>query len=1444
MNKTKGLNLNILGTNGSGQFGVIPLRVQADNGTYLPHETSWNSTISDNILINVTQSNNVSINFRDYSSNYYDYFYSLNRGQNYMSYNLDSSWYVDMVDSLDDIAVVGTREWTSTEKFSQTPNTYADPATLPKSFFMGKYYFTPNLIDKSLVSYQFTCGSLYVDSSNGGVIIAFPGAGVGVTVNYPIPQGQSLVTINLGCWLPSQAPTIAGFYGYGAFGPTNPQIITQPSVGCGECSIYDKVEAGTFDNIQTIATNKYINGTYAGYDKNKYYFSACSTSGSNTYVTPICITNSYVDTIHNQPFRFLKVDYQDTYTPIVEEILDFSDIFLEVTYQPDITGIVSSVQYAGIPSGQHVISYKFGGFYEDTDFVNKYVKTYDKIPEENKNKLFDEDGYTYFFVRKKAYDIVWSQTQPPQIAEFFNYDMYLSSYIIPTGQSNNIDFTSLYGNITYGRNKYNVSAAAIIPYDSAYISPAETGIRNGILSTKSIKYVNFPNCGKVDIYTKKTGSITAVTNNTITSSGHGLITGDQIKITCGLGSSSGISDINGFRYISGVNTDSFKVYFDSNLQTPANISGLKTVSGVSWVATSPTNWNYKHTVYSPNGKNGYGYYPSLRTVSETGVNGKDMFARAIETSSQESGITRPQFYLDGKVSWNNFYPFNRIGTDQSTSEAVVNGNKFGSDCRIKKLSDNQYLLIVGEPGAETSFKIFDDYIVQQQLNKNPQLNLPTPINKYVIPPYLPYGRVHFYKITKEPYSIEYLTSTSAPNNPWAAYESANLQYKRSGYTTTNYTIDLPTVKNIYNNTSNNYWLGARYYSWNKNYLYNPTYGLNLPDQNSYPNEFGFVDSFGKSVDMEIVGYSGYCAATTTVKSAGFTTASRLTNLDAVFNTFTYNTTGNVCANFTGIVSQTPYISASEQSQIDELSQYGNNICVNNGTIAVGWPAESRGQEYIYLYNRSGITYTLKQTLTSPGNNEFGNYFVINNDYLVTNAKSKVDDSGNTTIPLSYLNVFKSDYRTGNYNYIQRISPTVDLGKSTYDGLSSEYYVDTSNLSYDNTSDSSVTLTVDLYGKYDLYNNSLLLRDYNEYAYFVFDGDSRKFKCKTHSKISDNNLLTSFAIVKLAPGTSSTANPNSHGGFTQSLNVLEGSEYSIYSRILSTEYQKLNFLPLTVKTIDGITENSGLYFRVRGAAIYDPRPTGINLYTQGPIPVNTGITLVAKQPDVYASGMNLFMKEYDISDSSINLMIRNQKADKSLTLIVNPRFNNYFPITIKTFTNFKMDENGQIVETDETPIILTTQDNFESLSLFMDNHYTGVPNSSGNFNLYLKTRPYDDYGQAANLTINYPFPESSGSLNLVMNNFSGSSFTQMPLFVYGPDIYSGTEFTGILNLFIHRIIEAAMPLTVYNTYSSGGLDTFVRGAYLSTSGINLYTSGEVYPTEFNNNQTLYVRGTVL
>jgi hypothetical protein len=1430
IDKTTGLNLSIFGSSGVGQFGIIPLRVQADNGTYIPHETTWDASLYGPDLINSVVPNQLNVNIADFSVNKYDYHYGINNGKNYINYDIQSNWYVDNIDISDDIAVVGMKDWVSTEKYtSQYSST--DALISCDNFYNVQINKSDPTVSRpgcSFHTYSVRVQGISLSIGETWDIKYKSCDGSNQTLTVNVTNGyDNTFTIE------SITAITYSIHNGGPYDPEGYVTITVTDLGSTYYPPYYGCGAGTYVKTDPITGSPkcYSNYCYPvdiGMQKTITYINIKNLV--NIFQKPEFLNNRPADNNNLNGYNLQSNSPVGIYWT-AQEFSDYSDVYLKVNYSRGAT-LSDSIVLLNSDTSDYL--YTFGGFLSVSDYMAKCeTLVRSNLPFVTNDALQDSEGYKWY--------IVYRETSGDYLF------ITLSSYIIPSS----IGLSATIGSQDLS-DPYTPNVPAISRYTKIFNQPSDDGsfldpLTDGLFLFQNneiyfdnidvIKIANYPACGKVDIYTKKMGAITAASGNTITSSGHNLITGDQIKITCGLGSSSGITNINGFRYISGVNADKFNIYFDSGLTTPVSTSGLRTVSGVQWVAIGGSAWNYQHTLYSPNGKNGYGFIPQLRTVVESGT-GQTLLSRAIETDIYEptTSLQIPQSYLNSWISWTNFYPFQRLGSDPNAVESLDNGNKFGSDCRIQKLNDNQYIVSVSEPGAEVSFKIFDDYIIQQQTNKNPQNVLPTPQNKFITPTYLPYGKVHFYKITKHPYSIEYINSTGVANNPWSSYESLNQSY-RIGGKIDNYPINLSTVKNVYNNTADNYWLGARYYSWNKVYNFDPTYGIEMPDQTSYPNEYGFVDSFGKSAVFSIQNSGIYCAASTNVKNAGFTTNTRMKYVDATSKTFKYNLQTNSFSDMSGIVNQTNYMTSRASDQISELQNYGLSLDFFNGNLYIGWSATYRGQEYLYIYNNSGINYNLAQTITSLGNNGFGNYFAVDKNFIVADSISTVDDSGNSTQGLSYLNIYQLDPIFGQFYYSHRISPTIDIGK--YSSINPSLYALTSNLSYDGTSDSSATYTIDLYGKYDICNNSIVLRDYYEYAFFTYDGLTKKFKCRNHHRILNDSNNSDMGVIRMQPSSASFIG-SSNGKFIDSLEVLDGFDNVSNTRIISTSYENKKILPLMIKVIEGVS-NTGMYLHTHGKATYS---SGINLYTQGPMPFNTGLNLFAKQPDVYQSGMNLFMKEYDISDANMNLFIRNQKIDENLTLVINPRFNNYFPLTMKTFQNTKVDENGNIVETDETFKTITTQDNFGSLGLIMDSHYTGVPNSSGWFNLSLKTRPYDDYGQGVNLTINYPLPESSGSLDLILNNPSGKSFTDLDLFIYGPDVFTATQASGSMNLFIHRIIEATMPLTVYNTYSSGGLNMYTRGAYINSSGINLFTSGQVYPTQYNDSQPLYVRGTRL
>ena len=1447
----KSLGLSIRGLDGgSGQLNSIPMRVQAETATYIPHRTNWDFTSYQPSINNNNINNKVNIRLNDYSSNYYDYYYNLNQGLNYQSYDVESTWYINDIDMEDDIAVVATKDWTSTEKYIKNY-----PATSGAILHLGEYFnkviFRASGLD-GWGSYQIVVdGTLQAQS---------------FTIVYSIDGNQfsrvclplTYTTIYISC-ANSSAPPIfvnyiggAGLFpptitrtGEGCYAPCNPEnwIPGDPSTDVGDW-VLDPRDT----EMKSLLWNcSYYKGSYMGNYLTTTPTSLCCNISGTRAITPINILSySDFDSFYKASrYTLANNSYEagEATEYYLREVKDFSDIVIEVTYTPDKTGIINNIQYAGLESGNHIKTYNFGGIYKNPDF-SKYITRYNTLDDNNKNQLIDTNGLHWFLVEETSEDCeVTSGPREPystSVMQEINYSIYLSSYIVPTGLNPIVpinDASNLNGDIgRYGKDfNFGSSNTLYYPYLlSSLVLSSGTSI--GISNIKLTKYANFPTCGKVDIYTKKTGSITSITNNTITSSGHGLDTGDSIKITCGLNTSSGITNINGIRYVSGINKDTFNLYFDSAFQTGIKVENLRSVSGITWTANGNSVWKYNHSLYSPQGKNGYGYTQSLRTTYETGVDSSNMFTRAVESSGTDNTYTLPQAYFDGNRSWNNFYPFERMSSDSIIT--MPNGNKFGSDCQISKIGNDTYLLMVTEPGAEVSFKAFEEWsILQTSTTTKPP---PKPENQMVTPKWLPYGKVHFYKIKKNPYEISYLKSVSASGNPWSLYELANTN--PIGYK--NLPVTMDKLRNTYNTSFDDYWLSAIFYAWNKDYKLNSYYNTEIPyrSEDKDQNEFGWLDSFGKSAAFEVVNNKVYVAASTNVKGS---LATRPRNLDSRTKTFVLDITNigtnSVTVAHTGqIVSQhSPNTSIfSTQAQTDEMPRYGNNIDMDEGKLFIGWPSQNRGTEFLYIYNRTSTSgYINPQTLISDGNNGYGDYLVVDNDILVTDKLSDVDDQGNTTVSnLSYLYAYKWDFRSNQYIYSHRISPTVDLTDSRYQNLTTDYYESTANLSYDNTTGNSATLKVNLYGKYDIYDESLVLRDYNEYAYFVYDGLSKKYKPKNHSEASYN--ITEFGTIRMRPSPSSSFIGESTSQFIQPLDVLEGSDSVSFAKIISTSYEYPNSLKLMLKTIEGISSGNTT-LNTRGLEYYRPQPpTGLFLYTQGPLPYASGTTLFFKMPELARSGMTLMVKRPELKESGAKLFIKDKQATSGVTLHMNPVFKYRFPLFMRTFPLETLDESGN-------PIGIEELGYYNDMNtLFISNKHTGVPNASGNSNLYLETYQYEDFGKLANLVIGVDYPSSTSGIDLFINNPSGSSYTNMDLYLSGPEFLSGIPYTASANLFIKRIMDASMPLTVYNTINSSGLDLFIRNANLDSSGISIYTSGQAYPVDFVSSGTLHTKGTIL
>ena len=141
-------------------------------------------------------------------------------------------------------------------------------------------------------------------------------------------------------------------------------------------------------------------------------------------------------------------------------------------------------------------------------------------------------------------------------------------------------------------------------------------------------------CGRVDIFERRSGTITAVDGNKITVTGPlGDSDGfdakllndyDRIKIVSGVNETKKDHPhpINGIKYVKRTDSDTeYYIYNDENLTQETDTSSLRGTDGLLW-AFHPDNsdsgvWRYKTTLFSSNGLNGDGRYGGR--VTEEGV---------------------------------------------------------------------------------------------------------------------------------------------------------------------------------------------------------------------------------------------------------------------------------------------------------------------------------------------------------------------------------------------------------------------------------------------------------------------------------------------------------------------------------------------------------------------------------------------------------------------------------------------------------------------------------------------------------------------------------------------------------------------------------------------------------------------------------------------------------
>ena len=153
-------------------------------------------------------------------------------------------------------------------------------------------------------------------------------------------------------------------------------------------------------------------------------------------------------------------------------------------------------------------------------------------------------------------------------------------------------------------------------------------------------------CGKVDIYVKKHGIVSALLDSSyeeiapsdipkfppvggeaddthiFSSTGHGLKTNDIVEMSGALldyDNHTGAADthpLNGLKYVKVISENIFELYDDKFFKNPVTTVNLRTVDGITWKCVSNNfdsigqSWDYYGTLFSPTGRNGYKFVDS------------------------------------------------------------------------------------------------------------------------------------------------------------------------------------------------------------------------------------------------------------------------------------------------------------------------------------------------------------------------------------------------------------------------------------------------------------------------------------------------------------------------------------------------------------------------------------------------------------------------------------------------------------------------------------------------------------------------------------------------------------------------------------------------------------------------------------------------------------------
>ena len=1436
-------------------------------GVAIPHDTNWDASINSfpleqQAIPGFTNNGDLEFTWKDFSTTKSDTYYDFNKGKLGIDYTISANWGINDAVIVDDIAVVATKDWTSTEKIilntDLTKTFRGHSVYTAKTILWPITYYPITYEEATYYLFEGSWDSNVTGSGDGvgNIVITYVFGGNVTTYTIVVPPGGESDDFSF------SATELDPTYVWEGTGPDPIQGGWPPGYTTYNTTIETPIPPGA------VATP---DGLYYYFPQNGYEIYGPTTKTSN-----IVIPNTHF------LFDMNSIEDKNKFGISKDEYFDYSDIFIEIKYKdiPEDLGASRNLLPSDILSTTYTKTYKFDG----------YV-TYDEFTSPDNNSL------TYL---KNDTDCTWKI--------LINSD---NSYQFGVVLSSFLHWNPLSDDSTYVTNLNNPFGTTFPDYFQASIPISEpevffstaklTDYRvlssflvPNIASITVYKLINFANCGKIEIFTRSEGHIESIANNlTITSTNHGLQTFDRIKITGALSVDLyNKTNLNGIFYVNVITEDTFQICIKKDL-VPLTIQNYKSGTTQWTKVGSSNNWNYNSTIYSPNGKNGYSIKsPQLFQTYEMPVISDDLNERAIvHVADADNGsiygvgeynieiITNnqlnyapknalyPQGYFNGARSWNNFYPFERFANEDETALGVVNGNNFGQCVQLKKYSGNEYILMVTEPGALESYTALERY------NNNKKFN------KKVLPSYMPYGRIHFYKIVKTSNSltIDYLISVSkgwygANPSMWERMELANF-VSRGNLSTPNdkgasYAYLNSERTYIENFFIPEYWDGALYTCWSKDFIYSSTLDIDVPNRDLDvvdTQDFYCADYFGKSADFEIVGSDLYGITSTNVKSAifRFGEGNRLKHTDGLCQYFKINNimtseqsstnNGNFrpptyynIANMTSLVVSSIFEQPEQQKQYKEYMDFGNTVILNNKKFVIGWKSSFREYEtlYYYTHNISSSTadnYILKQTINSVGQNNFGNYIVFDRDMLLTNRYEYYDAANNLlTNPIDTILSYRYDSSVDKFVYLSKVTPTIDLSSSIYSNVNTTQYQLDSNISYDNTTNNSASYIIDLDGRYDLYNGTLFLRDWNEISIFKFNDTLKKFVPKSHNFVESSAaqyIEPPDSIIRVgssdAAATFDSLNEFDFGQFSESIQVMDfstkivGTELNVISSIDSKD---TTYLPLFLKTSE--KSNSDLFpLRIASAA---PVSGFLEMFIEPTKGKVEALETFIKVADPSSGNLELFMSPKWYNTGRLNMVIAQKEKNQTFelhTVSYNP--SSIFPLFLYNPINVTgtqdLNQNGDPVGgTLITP----------SISMYIESFHTGIPNGSTIMPLSIKTIESLDHASPIPLSLNGNVISSSGGIDLYTYS-AGRLDSSSGIDLYLQRSTSGEPYETSMYLFIKRPDAAQMNLFIYNNYNSGNMNLSTSGAYMNTNNINLYCSSGV--EQPSGNQNLFIRG---